>query len=100
MLGRNIPALDEGQIVSVEVLTLAEYTNVRAAIKRPKPKPPEPVIEPPEPMQLETPMENAELESDVVEKRQDEAVEKDYDFLPAENYSGWKDMTLSFRPRA
>ena len=77
MLGRNIPALDEGQIVSVEVLTLAEYTNVRASIKRPKPKPPEPVIEPPEPMQLETPMENAELESDVVEKRQDEAVEKE-----------------------
>jgi hypothetical protein len=23
-----------------------------------------------------------------------------YDFLPAENYSGWRDMTLSFRPRA
>jgi len=64
MFGRTIPSLDEGQVVAVEVLTLAEYTNVRAAIKKPKPKEPELRIEPEEPMQLETPMDNAEVESE------------------------------------
>ncbi len=77
VFGRNIPVLDEGQVVAVEMLTLAEYTNVRAAVKRPKPKAPEPEIEPEEPMQLETPMETAEVESDVVEKRQDVAAERE-----------------------
>ncbi len=77
MFGRSIPTLDEGQVVAVEVLTLSEFTNVRAAIKPPKPKPKEPEVEPEEPMQLVTPMENAEVESDVVEKRQEEASEKE-----------------------
>jgi len=74
VFGKNIPTLDEGKVVAVEVLTLAEYTNVRAAIKQPKPKAPEPAPE--EPMQLETPMENVEVEADAVEKRQDVATEK------------------------
>jgi outer membrane biosynthesis protein TonB len=74
MFGRAIPTLDEGQIVAVEILTLAEITNVRAAIKRPDTKIPLPAPdEPPEPMQLETPMENAKTESEQVEKRQEDA---------------------------
>lgn len=82
MFGRSIPALDEGQIVAVDILTLSEITNVRAAIKRPEAeKPAPPPEEPPEPMQLETPMENAETESETVEKRQEEAAEPD---APAE----------------
>lgn len=74
IFGRSIPALDEGNVVAVEVLTLSELTNIRAAVKQPKPK--DIVPEPEEPMQLETPMENAEIESDVVEKRQEDTTEK------------------------
>ncbi len=75
VFGRTIPTLDEGEIVAVEILTLAEFTNVRAALKRPeKIKLTEP--EPEAPMQLETPMENAEVVSDTVEKRRDVAAEK------------------------
>ena len=80
MFGRNIPLLDEGNVVAVEVLTISEFTNIRAAVKQPKPK--EPAPEPEEPMQLETPMENAELESDAIEKRQDDASEKEPDPEP------------------
>lgn len=80
VFGKNIPQLDEGQVVAVEMLTLAEYTNVRAAVKKPKPKAPEPAPE--EPMQLQTPMENAEIESDVVEKRQDEASKQEPEPAP------------------
>ena len=74
IFGRNIPALDEGNIVAVEVLTLSEFTNISAAVKQPKPK--DLIPEPEEPMQLEAPMENAEVESDVVEKRQEDTTEK------------------------
>ena len=74
VFGRSIPALDEGHVVAVEVLTLSEFTNIRAAVKPPKPK--ALVPEPEEPMQLETPMENAEVEADVIEKRQDDTTEK------------------------
>ena len=69
-LGRSIPTLDEGQVISVEILSISEIANVRAAIKAPKPKP---VKEEPEPMTLETPMENAQELSDTIETRQDEA---------------------------
>ncbi len=74
MFGRSIPTLDEGEVVAVEILTISEFTNIRAAIKKPKPE--EPAPEPEEPMQLQTPMENAEVESDVVEKRQEDATEQ------------------------
>lgn len=74
MFGRSIPTLDEGEVVAVEILTISEFTNIRAAIKKPKPE--EPTPEPEEPMQLQTPMENAEVESDVVEKRQEDATEQ------------------------
>lgn len=75
MFGRSIPALDEGQVVAVEILTLSELTNVRASVKRADDKKPEPIKEDSPPMQLETPMENAQAVSDIVEKRQDEARE-------------------------
>lgn len=75
LFGSSIPTLDEGEVVAVEILTISEFTNIRAAIKKPKPKEPMPP-EPEDPMQLETPMENADVESDVVEKRQEDAVEK------------------------
>ena len=75
MFGRTITPLDEGKVVTVELLTLSELTNVRAAVKRPKPKE-APKPEPEEPMQLETPMEAAEKVADEVEKRQDTPAEK------------------------
>jgi len=69
-MGRTIPTLDEGKVISVEILSLSDITNVRAAIKADKP---DPLDESPEPMTLETPMENADEISDAIETRQDEA---------------------------
>ncbi|WP_371395657.1 hypothetical protein [Fretibacter rubidus] len=69
-MGRSIPTLDQGQVISVEILTVADITNVRAAIKAPEPRAVEPDAPP---MSLQTPMENADEQSDVVEQRQDDA---------------------------
>lgn len=68
--GRSIPTLDEGQVIAVEIVAISEFTNVRAAIKAPKPTPP---VDVPEPMTLQTPMENAEEEADTARQRQTEA---------------------------
>ena len=72
-MGNRIPTLDEGQVIAVEVLSLSDVTNVRAAIKKPDPKPVEPEAEP---MALETPMENAAEEADEAEVRQEDAAPK------------------------
>jgi outer membrane biosynthesis protein TonB len=56
----------DAKIIPVEILTLAEETNVSAAVKAPKPTPkPDPEI--PEIMTTPTPMENAPEVDDVVE---------------------------------
>lgn len=68
--GRSIPTLDEGQVIAVEIVAISEFTNVRAAIKAPEPTPP---VDNPEPMTLQTPMENATEEADAPQQRQVEA---------------------------
>ena len=69
-----IKPFDETVIVPVELVAVADVSNVRATIKPPKP---EPIKEPepePEPMTLETPMVNAEAKGDLQE-RVEEVVE-------------------------
>ena len=97
MFGRSIPTLDEGEIVAVEILTISEFTNIRAAIKQPKPK--ELAPEPEQPMQLETPMENAEVESDVVEKRQEDAAEKEPEPEPEPEKVAEADVPAPEKPK-
>ena len=57
--------MPETRIIPIELVTVAEVTNIRAAIKAPTPK----EITPPEaePMTLETPMENAPEEGEAQE---------------------------------
>jgi len=61
----GIKPLPETRIIPIELVTISETTNIRAAIKAPEPK----KITPPEaePMTLETPMENAPEEAEVKE---------------------------------
>ena len=58
-----VKPLPETRIIPVELVTVAEATNIRAAVKRPKAE----KITPPEadPMTLETPMENAPEAADL-----------------------------------
>ena len=71
----NIKPLPETRIIPIELVTVTETTNIRAAIKAPKPE----KITPPEaePMTLKTPMENApeEAEAKDAPKETSEAVE-------------------------
>jgi len=57
--------MPETRIIPIELVTVTETTNIRAAVKAPKPE----KITPPEaePMTLETPMENAPEEAEVKE---------------------------------
>ena len=61
----GIKPLPETRIIPIELVTVAETTNIRAAVKAPKPE----KITPPEaePMTLETPMENAPEEAEAKE---------------------------------
>jgi len=61
----GVKPLPETRIIPIEIVNVAEATNIRAAIKAPKPK----KISPPEtmPMTLETPMENAPEEAEANE---------------------------------
>jgi len=61
----GVKPLPETRIIPIEIVNVAEVTNIRAAIKAPKPK----KISPPEtkPMTLETPMENAPEEAEANE---------------------------------
>lgn len=53
--GKIMPTV-EGRVIPVEMITVAELTNIRAAVKAKKP---EDIKVPDDPMALETPMENA-----------------------------------------
>ena len=61
----GVKPMPETRIIPIELVTVAEVTNIRAAIKAPTPK----EITPPEaePMTLETPMENAPEEGEAQE---------------------------------
>ena len=61
----NMKPLPETRIIPIELVTVTETTNIRAAVKVPKPE----KITPPEaePMTLETPMENAPEEAEAKE---------------------------------
>ncbi|MDB2437198.1 hypothetical protein N9W89_00660 [Hellea sp.] len=61
----GVRPLPETRIIPIEIVSVAETTNIRAAVKAPKPE----KISPPdtEPMTLETPMENAPEEADAIE---------------------------------
>ena len=61
----GVKPLPETRIIPIELVTVAEVTNISAAIKAPTPK----EITPPEaePMTLETPMENAPEEGEAQE---------------------------------
>jgi len=61
----GIKPLPETRIIPVELVTVADTTNIRAAVKASKPE----KITPPDsdPMTLETPMENALEEAEVKE---------------------------------
>jgi len=71
----GVAPLPETRIIPIELVTVTETTNIRAAVKAPKPE----KITPPEaePMTLETPMENAPEEAEAKEapKETSEAVE-------------------------
>ena len=61
----GVAPLPETRIIPIELVTITETTNIRAAVKAPEPK----KITPPEaePMTLETPMENAPEEAEAKE---------------------------------
>ena len=61
----GIKPLPETRIIPIELVTVAEVTNIRAAVKAPTPE----KISPPEaePMTLETPLENAPEEAEANE---------------------------------
>lgn len=65
----EIKPYEETKIIPIEIVTVAELTNIKAAINRPKPKPIEKVE--PELMVLETPMKNAEEEGELQERVED-----------------------------
>ena len=65
----TVDPLEEGRVVPVEIITVAELTDIRASLKRERPTPePEPEL----PMQVETSAENADLVDDVVNITPDE----------------------------
>ncbi|MGB6229407.1 MAG: hypothetical protein WBF53_04690 [Litorimonas sp.] len=64
--------METGRIVPVELVTVADVTDIRASLKRERPEP-----EPEEPMQVETSERNAPEESDRVNVAPDEVVPAD-----------------------
>lgn len=66
----DVQPLEESRIVSVELLTVDEFTDIRASLERRENNPVEPVPE--TPMQVETSVANAEAEGDQVKITPDE----------------------------
>lgn len=67
----NVKPLEESRVVSVELLTVSEFTDIRAALKH-RADSPAPADEPELPMQVETSVENAQVEDDRVNITPDE----------------------------
>lgn len=68
-----VEPMEQGRIVPVELITVDEFTNIRASLKRPAPQPdPEPE---PEPMQVLTAADNAPDASDTTRIAPDEMAE-------------------------
>ena len=67
----NATPIEEGVVVPVELLTVDEFTDIRASLKRERP-PPEPEPEPEEPMQVTESVENAPEEADQTKIAPDE----------------------------
>lgn len=65
----SVEPLEAGQVVPVELITVAEFTDIRASLERREPTPP-PEIE--LPMQVETAAENAPDVADVINVAPDE----------------------------
>lgn len=65
LFARSAPPLEEGRVIPIEIITIAETTNIRASVKRPENRP---VVVPPEdePMVLTSPMEAAPEEADAI----------------------------------
>ncbi|WP_409432055.1 hypothetical protein ACJ3XI_07485 [Litorimonas sp. RW-G-Af-16] len=61
-MGGAAKPLQEGRVIPIELITIAPETNVRAAIRKPDPKP----LEADDPMTLVNPMEAAPDEDDAV----------------------------------
>lgn len=71
----ELKPLEETKIIPIDIVSIAELTNVKAAIKPPKPKPVKaPELEP-EPMTLETPMVNAPELGEIQERVEEQAPE-------------------------
>jgi len=66
---------EESRIIPIEIVTIANDTNISAAIRRPS-NIVLPEAEDDAPMRLETPMQNAQEEAPDISERQEEVVEK------------------------
>ena len=69
----NAAPMEEGVVIPVEMITVDEFTDIRASLKRPEPLPePEPEPEEAEPMQVETSVANAPVEAPEIKIAPDE----------------------------
>lgn len=76
----TVDPLEEGRVVPVEVITVADLTDIRASLERPTVEPdPQPVL----PMQVKEAAENAEEAGDQVNITTDEEVSADQTPQPA-----------------
>jgi len=99
----GVKPLPETRIIPIEIVNVAEATNIRAAIKAPKPK----KISSPEtmPMTLETPMENAPEEAEANEavkevvKEPVEIVKEAEVKIPDETARPIPDIELETKPK-
>jgi len=64
----DVKPFEETKIIPIAMVTIDEITNIKAAIKSPKPKAVEKIEPEPEVMTLETPMKNAEDEGELQER--------------------------------
>ena len=78
----TVDPLEEGRVVPVEVITVAEMTDIRASLERDRPTP-EPE-EPPAPMQVLQSAENADEAGDTVSIAPDEEAPSDVTPPPVE----------------
>jgi len=67
----TVDPLEQGRVVPVEMITVAEFTDIRASLKRTKPSPPAPD---PQPMQVETAADNAPDVADTTKIAPDQEV--------------------------
>lgn len=83
--------LEQGRVVPVELITIDEFTNIRASLKRERPET-EPDVEPEPPMQVETAAENAPEVADTTNVTPDEEFVADAP-VPRETVPDAIDMT-------